>query len=236
MIETNYSDNKNGYKQKEDKMKLKYYMRGIGIGIIFSTIILSISHKTSTTTMTDAEVIRRAEQLGMVKEDSQLINELDDLLHTNDKKNDTNPITPTTSPEPSVSIKPENNIEDEDEIADTFSDTNNDTLGDNEQEKEDTIDVESGSDNAIKEEEPFLVGEVTTDDKEEVTFLQIEISKGMTSEDVSRILEEKGIIEDKKVFNKYLKENGLSRVINYGTFKIAQDATFYDIANLLVSK
>ncbi|MBE6014551.1 MAG: endolytic transglycosylase MltG [Lachnospiraceae bacterium] len=46
-------------------MKLKYYLRGLGIGIIISVLILSLSG--STARMSDSEVIKRAEELGYTK-------------------------------------------------------------------------------------------------------------------------------------------------------------------------
>ena len=45
-------------------MKLKYYMRGLGIGIVLTTLILTINNPKEK--LTDAEVKARAESLGMV--------------------------------------------------------------------------------------------------------------------------------------------------------------------------
>lgn len=214
-------------------MKLKYYMRGIGIGIIFSTIILSISHKNSTNTITDAEIIRRAEQLGMVKEENNPVNDLNELLNPDGVKDENKPTSIPTTPIPNDSSTIEDNIEEEsnsDEIADANQDSEDKELADEDksQDKANT-ELETKSD----EEETDIE---TSKNEDIVNMIQITITKGMSSEDVSRILDEKGIIEDKKVFNKYLKDNGFSRVINYGTYNIAENASFYDIANLLVSK
>ena len=53
-------------------MKLKYYLRGLGIGIIVTTVILMISFPGKEEKLTDEEIIARAKQLGMVmpEEDS----------------------------------------------------------------------------------------------------------------------------------------------------------------------
>ncbi len=50
-------------------MKLKYYLRGLGIGIIITTIILSIVSGKDSKSMSDEEVIARASELGMVMEE-----------------------------------------------------------------------------------------------------------------------------------------------------------------------
>ena len=47
-------------------MKLKYYLRGLGIGIVVTAIIMSITNKPEE--MTDAEIKMRALELGMVEE------------------------------------------------------------------------------------------------------------------------------------------------------------------------
>lgn len=54
-------------------MKLKYYLRGLGIGIIFTTFILMISFAFRKEELSDEEIIARAFELGMVmqEEDSE---------------------------------------------------------------------------------------------------------------------------------------------------------------------
>lgn len=47
-------------------MKLKYYLRGLGIGIIVTTIILMISFSQRDNDVSDDYVIERAKELGMV--------------------------------------------------------------------------------------------------------------------------------------------------------------------------
>lgn len=56
-------------------MKRKYYIRGIGVGILFATIILFTAYSvTGGGKMTDEEIMRRAEELGMVRAGSLLEN------------------------------------------------------------------------------------------------------------------------------------------------------------------
>lgn len=54
-------------------MKRKYYLRGVGVGILFATIILFIAYSAmGRKAMSDEEVMKRAEELGMVKAGSLL--------------------------------------------------------------------------------------------------------------------------------------------------------------------
>lgn len=46
-------------------MKLKYYLRGLGIGILVTTAILTIVYHTKGS-MSDSQIMKRAAQLGMV--------------------------------------------------------------------------------------------------------------------------------------------------------------------------
>lgn len=46
-------------------MKLRYYMRGLGIGILVTAILMGVSLDGKTEKLTDAEIVERAEALGM---------------------------------------------------------------------------------------------------------------------------------------------------------------------------
>ena len=80
-------------------MKLKYYMRGLGIGILFSALILSF-RTSSSTQITDKEIIKRAEQLGMVKTEDNAL-DLDDLI-----THSVPTIEPTVAPTPKPTLEP----------------------------------------------------------------------------------------------------------------------------------
>ena len=48
-------------------MKLKYYLRGIGIGVILTATIMGFALGGRKTIMSDAQVIQRAKELGMTE-------------------------------------------------------------------------------------------------------------------------------------------------------------------------
>lgn len=75
-------------------MKLKYYLRGLGIGILVTTVILSLAG-VGRKDMTDEEVVKRAKELGMVE--STLLSDLPDQTKTDE-------VRPT---EPEISLQPE---------------------------------------------------------------------------------------------------------------------------------
>lgn len=106
-------------------MKRKYYLRGIGVGILFATIVLFTAYSISDKgKMTDEEVLARAEELGMTRPDSVLDN-LTRPASTEEPSSETNPITtedlnstdgpgiqePDTASDPSTG-EPDTNTED----------------------------------------------------------------------------------------------------------------------------
>ena len=70
-------------------MKLKYYLRGLGMGIVFTAIILSVSHCTNSK-MSREEIIKRAEALGMVMPSDE------DIFNTESSTADNETAEPST--------------------------------------------------------------------------------------------------------------------------------------------
>ena len=54
-------------------MKLKYYLRGLGAGILFSVLVFVFVVSPNENELTDAEIIQRAKQLGMVEKTDSAI-------------------------------------------------------------------------------------------------------------------------------------------------------------------
>ena len=67
-------------------MKLKYFLRGLGIGIIGTVIIFYIfGNKPEKEVLTDAEIIERAQTLGMVMEDKKIEETLEQILNNQEE-------------------------------------------------------------------------------------------------------------------------------------------------------
>ena len=49
-------------------MKFKYYLRGLGLGIIFTSIVFMVSYRFNGEELTDAQIIQKARSLGMTME------------------------------------------------------------------------------------------------------------------------------------------------------------------------
>lgn len=72
---------------------------------------------------------------------------------------------------------------------------------------------------------------------EEPSSVQVQtvliIRKGMTSTDISSILEQTNIIKNRKDFEQYLEDKKLSEGIQIGTYEINSSMTIVEIANLI---
>lgn len=98
-------------------MKLKYYLRGLGIGIVVTAVILTIANHLGNK-MSDEDIIKRAAKLGMVmKEDESLFPPTEPETTTPEptspspEEQDTTAVKPaepeTTTPEPATPVPTE---------------------------------------------------------------------------------------------------------------------------------
>ena len=53
-------------------MKLKYYLRGLGIGIIVTAVIMGVTSASRQETLSDREIMERAAELGMSTQSDSL--------------------------------------------------------------------------------------------------------------------------------------------------------------------
>jgi len=157
-------------------------MRGLGIGIILTTLVLTIGRPKEK--LSDQEIMRRATELGMVMEEDNSDN-LDKVLDE---------IRPTVAPtlQPSATITPEP----------TAKPTPTDL--------------------------PPVDGNQSGNNSVDVTFT---IKSGMSSGQVSKLLVEKGVVDNADDFNQYIVSVGKASVIRVGTYTIKKDATYKDIVD-----
>lgn len=94
-------------------MKLKYYLRGLGIGIFVTAAILTIVYHTKGT-LTDEQIMERASQLGMAATESE-----PDTLFPEDNRQTTDENNLTASAEETGTDENETTEPDTKETADT---------------------------------------------------------------------------------------------------------------------
>ena len=191
-------------------MKLKYYLRGLGIGMAVTALILGISFSgrqgQEAQTLTDEQIRERASELGMVDSSELTLAALQ------------NSAQPQITMEPEVTEESETMTEPE-----ATAEPETATEPKAPAEPEMTTKPEATK-------EPELI---TAPEQSQTT---ITIKKGSDSGSVSRVLYEAGLVENAKAFDNYLCNNGYSRSINPGIYEIAPGTSEEEIAKIITGK
>lgn len=206
-------------------MKLKYYLRGLGIGMIVTALILGISFSNrqdqTSQIMTDDQIRERAAELGMVDSSELTLAAL---------QNSAKQPTEGTAEE-NTQTQEQNNIEAEPETtvpAETQATVEPETT----QEPETTAEPEPE-----KTAAPETTAEPeVTEAPQRTQTASITIQRGDDSGSASRRLYEAGLVENAKAFDNYLCNNGYSRSINPGTYEIAPGTSEEEIAKIITGK
>ena len=206
-------------------MKLKYYLRGLGIGMIVTALILGISFSNrqdqTSQIMTDDQIRERAAELGMV--DSS---ELTLAALQNSEKQPTE-----GTPEETTQTQEQNNIEAEPETtvpAETKATVEPETTQESEATTEPEPEKTAGPETTAEPE--------VTEAPQRTQTASITIQRGDDSGSASRRLYEAGLVENAKAFDNYLCNNGYSRSINPGTYEIAPGTSEEEIAKIITGK
>ena len=204
-------------------MKLKYYLRGLGIGIAVTAFIMSRVSKTEE--LTDAQIKMRALELGMVEE---IV--LADLPQATDEN---------------VTETPENNLEEKTDFDYTAGEAEIDNARETdimESAEEENSNIgesdnlsQSAEETKLNTEAQTAQAETTINSNEEITeeYVLISIEAGNGSETVSRKLYNAGLVESAVEFNRFLVANGYDRILNVGNHEIPVGVSEEDIAKIL---
>lgn len=190
-------------------MKLKYYLRGLGMGIFVTALILIIAHNVNDG-VSDAEIIRRAKALGMVMSTED--NLFSDETSTADKNNET-----TTENQSTEDLTTETST--------TEAPTTEEPTTEEPTTEEPTMEEPTT-------EEPTTEAPTTeaTPTVKEFTFT---VERGMFSEAVTRLLVQGGIITNEAEFNQYLSDTGYDEKIQTGVFTVNSGMSYEEIAKIL---
>ena len=215
-------------------MKLRYYLRGLGIGIVVTAIIMSFTRQPEK--LTDAQIKMRALELGMVEESVLADLQEEKELASNEGDNVQDKIPAF---EDIVEVETE---EAETETEETEAETE-------ETETEETeIETEMAEESSIVEEEENVTSEsielndgvdsnnASTElpkDEAVESYIVISVEGGNDSYTVSEKLYEAGLVNSAVEFNQYLVRNGYDRRVRPGNHEIPANATEEEMAKIL---
>lgn len=221
-------------------MERKYYLRGLGIGIAVTAIIMGIV-QSGGRTMTDKEIIARAKELGMV-ENTVLSDTIDE--NTEKENTDENAADDSAVKDQSQDKTPQDSAKVDDAVQ---------TAGDNvsadetdAQKDTDDAETESGADRpddadatpdstedveaeSEEEEESADANEIITS----AAIKTITVNSGDGSYTVAKKLADVGVVTSAETFDTFLCQNGYDKRLRTGTFSIPADASDEQIARIV---
>lgn len=209
------------------KMKLKYYLRGLGIGIVVTALLMGYSNKN-----------RAAEPKAEVATEETA----GDLLADRNGEATTEEVIEQSTVE-NVTVETDSAETSEEETSqeETASELESST-----QEAETITETES----VTETETESVQTEETTDKKEQTqssmeadagnallqTTIEINIVRGDDSGTVARKLQNAGMVESATEYDAYLMQHGYDKKIRAGKVEIPVDATWQEIAEYISGK
>ena len=205
-------------------MKLRMYLRGLGLGMIVAALVLTFGVKTENRTMTDAEVRARAKELGMVDEATTLKN-------ANVPEGKAEEVAPEEEEKKEEVVKEETAKETVNEKV--AEETQKDEVKQPVEEKKAEEDIKAAEDKKKAEEEKKAAEEKKAEEEKKPYTLTIQ--SGYSSDRVANVLADAGVISSASAFDTYLCSNGYDHRISTGTYAIPAGADFQTIAKMITN-
>ncbi|WP_026651258.1 hypothetical protein [Butyrivibrio proteoclasticus] len=243
-------------------MKLKYYLRGMGIGIILTALVMGFALGGRKSSLSDAEVIERAKALGMVEgtqgvlsdySGEEISNDETTAAFTSDSSLDEagKEVSKEVDQEVALSDKPVQEVagekkerEDtttEDANAASKATTTSEEVADNStaNTSKDTADANEStaqSNSASDSKTATTADNSSAQNTASYTTsktITVTIPGGLGSDAVAQLLYNEGVVDSAYSFNRYLIDRRKDRVIRSGTKVIPAGSSYEDIANII---
>lgn len=216
-------------------MNLKYYLRGLGVGIVVTSLILGIGLGSRKETLSNEEIKERARTLGMVEESITVAEAAAQKEEEAQEKVTADPVPeenaegdaetivsaePEVSSEPAVSVSAAPETSEEPKVSAAS-------------EPAASAAPEAGA-------TPEAGVKPVADEAEEDSgtapakeIVDITINPGEGSYVISQKLEQSGLVDDAAEYDAYLCDNGYHTKLRAGVHKIPMGSTREEIAKLL---
>ena len=201
-------------------MKLKYYLRGLGIGIIVTAVIMGVSSGGKQTEMTEAQIIAKAKELGMV---DGVLSQFEETESLEQAEKETEGVEAPENTEMSESADaPENT-----ELSESAEASENMELSE-------ATEAAADSKQSESTETPEAETEAVEEPEQEVVKkIIVTVYPGEGSYTVSRKLAALGLVESADIYDKFLCQNGYDKKIITGNHEIEAGMTAEEIAKAL---
>ncbi len=194
-------------------MKLKYYLRGLGIGILVTAVIMGVTQGSRKETLSDREIRERAAALGMVEPG----NSLADLEAAE---------TPAATEIPEAIETPA--ATEIPEAIETPAATKTPEAAETPAATEAPAATETPEVTARPTQRPA--------EEEEGSSYTFEIQAGDSSYQVAYRLQQAGLVADARDFDNYLCSKEYDRKLKTGSYEIPETATEEEISEILCGR
>lgn len=217
-------------------MERRYYLRGLGLGILITAIIMGAAQSGSKE-MSDEEVRQRARELGMIE--NTVLSEPVAEPEADAEQAETDLAAAEEKSEEAAPADTEPVTEDMQEAAADEQDTQEQTDAEDSQEQADAVDAQAepeqaDAQTALEEETEQSTGaqsETKTAASGEAQIFTID--KGDSSVSVAQKLEQAGLISSAASYDRFLCDNGYDKKIRAGEYTIPADAGDEQIARII---
>lgn len=192
-------------------MRLKYYLRGLGLGIIFAVIIMMIGFHDNKQSMSDTEIIEKAKTLGMVEAKNISRTVADEY---NSEKTDSSATNSDASSQK----------------AETEQDSQ---MQDSQTAQEDTQQEDTQQEAAQPAAD---AKQETVEPQDAVTTYTISVTSQDTCRTIAEKLKALNLVDDAEQFRIYMGQKGADHFIADGEHVIPQGASYDDIITILTQK
>ncbi len=227
-------------------MKLRYYLRGLGIGIVITALLMGLTKGGAKETLSDDEIIARAEALGMVQ--SSVLSS--DLNHEEQGEDGVTVSYNTALDEPDIAALPDGagtdqtgdaagvvDTEATDKTADAADTVDSEKVADAAGDSEKVADATGDSEGSTKASDTDVADNSTkATDTTGAATITVTINSGDGSDTVARHLAALGVITDAGDFDRYLCQNGYDKKLATGNHEINAGAGYQEIAEILIKR
>jgi outer membrane biosynthesis protein TonB len=220
-------------------MERRYYLRGLGLGILITAIIMGAAQRGGGK-MSDEEVRQRARELGMIE--NTVLSESVAEPEADAEQAGTDAAAAEEKSEEAAPADTEPVTEDTPEAAADEQDTQEQTDAEDSQEQADAVDAQAEPEQAdvadaqtASEEETEQSNGAQSETKTAASGeAQIfTIDKGDSSVSVAQKLEQAGLISSAASYDRFLCDNGYDKKIRAGEYTIPADAGDEQIARII---
>lgn len=192
-------------------MNMKFFLRGLGIGILVTTLVLCICYRKQNS---ESSIVERARELGMIFPDQTPDTLLKPSVSPEAAVSGEAAVMVATS-QPVITPSPEPVVQaTEPPVNPTAAPTA----------------VPTAAPTAAPTARPAEPTAQRTDGRKTQTFT---VRGGLLSSSVAREMKAAGVIRDDEALDDYLEKNGLARKVRAGTYKIPVGASYEEIARII---